>query len=407
MLDHLRLSVPVLPVYASERGAGVFCFDGDLLDLGLVCGARVVCLDDDGKARPYDLYAPYDTLGTDFSDMAIKFYDKGRNCLPYLELKASPAKLLQGHNVFGSDDIATGAVEMLGLVCEAFPALCHYLDFASTQVLHLDCTYSAKVPNQTMVQPVLDYLANISNKHAKSQSVSYKNYVRFGTQNSRYIGRKVYGKYEEVQSQIKKLQGDTGTQAVNKLNALTQALPFANAKVRFEARICKTYLTKNNYPSNLYELVNLQRQHPTLLQELWQIAFTPIFDTLKGENMTLDNDDKVKELLRSKLFTITKAGNVSYTKADNLYNFYKTLKSDGFKKVKMASCENLSGKALFYKNVKLLTDCGIPKAHLQNLHTQKPKVIPMHQVINFDFSNQLPDDYVAPVSRFSHLTLAA
>lgn len=255
MLDHLRLAVPVYPIHASERGQGVFYFEGDILALGLNCGARVVRLDDDGLAKPYDLYAPYDTLGTDFSDMAIKFYDKGRNCLPYLELKASPAKLMQGHNVYGSDDIALGAIEMLGLVCEALPNLCNYLDFAKTEVLHLDVTYSATLPNQAMVQSVIDYLSKISNKHAKSQNTAYQNYTRWGNQSSRYIGRKAYGKYEETQSQIKKLQGQVGEQAINKLNALQQALPFAKAKLRFEARICKTYLTKNNYPSNLYELL--------------------------------------------------------------------------------------------------------------------------------------------------------
>lgn len=258
-----------------------------------------------------------------------------------------------------------------------------------------------------MVQSVIDYLSKISNKHAKSQNTAYQNYTRWGNQSSRYIGRKAYGKYEETQSQIKKLQGQVGEQALNKLNALQKALPFANAKLRFEARICKTYLTKNNYPSNLYELIELQRQTPELLQQLWQIAFNPIFETLKGESMTLDNDDKVKELLRAKLFTTTKAGNISYTKADNAYNFYKTLKSDGYEKVKKSACENFSGKALFYKNVKLLTEAGISKAHLQNLHTQKPKTIPMHRLVDLDFNNQVPSDFVAPVSRFAHLTLVA
>lgn len=411
MLDHLRLAIPVFPVYACERGSGVFYFEGDILALGLNCGARVVRLDDYGKAKPYDLYAPYDTLGTDFSDMAIKFYDKGRNCLPYLELKASPAKLLQGHNVYGSDDIALGAIEMLGLVCEALPNLCAYLDFTKTEVLHIDATYSATLPSQAMVAPVLSYLTNISNGHAKAQNVAYDNYIRWGTgktgkdgkpTTSRYINRKAYGKYEETQSQINKLKGQTGTQALNKLNALQQALPFSNAKLRFEARICKTYLVKNGYPSNLYALIELQRQTPELLQQLWQIAFNPIFDTLKGESMTLDNDDKVKELLRAKLFTITKKGNISYSKADAVYRFYKTMKSDGYEKMRKDTAKNT-----FYDNVRALVGCGISKAHLQNLHTQKPKTIPMHRLVDLDFNNQVPSDFVAPVSRFSHLTLVA
>lgn len=402
MLDHLRLSVPVNPIFAVERGKGNFYFDGDLLKLGLNCGARVVTLDDDGKPKAQDLYAPYDTLGSDFSDMAVKFFDKGINCLPYVELKASPLKLLQGHNVFGFESIELGAIEMLGLLVGAFPKLCAFLDFSKTEVLHLDTTYMASLPNQNLVKPVLEYLANISSGHAKAQNLRYNNYVRWGTQNSRYIGRKVYGKHEEVENQIKQLkkQAVNDNQALAKLNALYAVKDFADGKLRFEARICKTYLSKNNYPTNLIELINLQRMQPDLLQKLWGIAFNPIFKALEGENMILNNDDKVYELLKSKLFTVTKKGNVSYTKANNAYQFYKTLKSDGFEKVKSSLCESSSGRRLFYANIKQLIDCGISKAQLQNLHKDDNKIIPFVRLVSIDFNAQTPADYVLPVSKY-------
>lgn len=403
MLDHLRLAVPIYPVYAVERGEGNYYFAGDILSLGLNCSARIVKYDDDGKIKSQDLYAPYDTLGTDFSDMAIKFYDKGINTLPYLELKASPLKLLQGHNVFGFESIELGAIEMLGMVIDALPNLCQYLDFAKTEVLHIDTTYMATLPNQNLVKPVLEYLANISSGHAKAQNLRYNNYVRWGTQNSRYIGRKVYGKFEEVENQIKQLKKQAGkdNQALAKLNALYAVKDFADAKLRFEARICKTYLSKNNYPSNLFELIKLQRVQPDLLQKLWSIAFNPIFTALQGENMTLNNDDKVYGLLKSKLCTVTKKGNISYTKANNAYQFYKTIKSDGFDKVKSSLCDNPSGRRLFYGNVKQLIDCGISKAHLQNLHNADDcKVIPFVRLIQIDFGKQLPDDYVEPLSKY-------
>ena len=142
MIDHLRLYVPVYPVYAVERGKGSFYFEGDMLDLGLSCASRSVARCDDGTVQAKDLYAPYESLPSSFTDMAFKFFDTGRNCLPYVELKASPAKLLQGHNVFGSDDIAQGAYEMLGLLVESYPKLCSVLDFTNIEVLHIDCTFS-------------------------------------------------------------------------------------------------------------------------------------------------------------------------------------------------------------------------------------------------------------------------
>ncbi|WFF39695.1 phage/plasmid replication protein, II/X family [Moraxella nasibovis] len=397
MLDHLRLAVPVFPIYAVECGQGNFYFEGDLLKLGLNCGARVVTLGDDGKPKAQDLYAPYDTLGSDYSDMAVKFYDKGINCLPYVELKASPLKLLQGHNVYGFESIELGAVQMLGMLIDAFPDLCAYLDFAKTEVLHLDITYMASLPHQNLVKPVLEYLANISSGHAKAQNLRYNNYVRWGTQNSRYIGRKVYGKYEEVENQIKQLQKQAGkdNQALAKLNALFKAKDFANAKLRFEARICKTYLSKNNYPSNLFELIHLQKTQYGLLQNMWGVAFSPILNALQGENMTLNDDDKVLDLLKSKLFTVNKKGVVSYTKANNAYQFYIRLKNDGFEKTKQNS-----SKSTFHLNLKILIDCGLSKAYLQNLHNEPSNVIPFVRLIHIDFDKQVPDDYVEPISKY-------
>lgn len=407
MLDHLRLSVPVYSTYVVERGKGNFYFEGDILSLGLNCAARIVKYDDEnGKVKAHDLYAPYDTLGTDFSDMAIKFYDKGINCLPYLELKASPLKLLQGHNIFGFESIELGAIEMLGLVTEALPELCSYLDFSKTEVLHIDTTYMATLPNQSLVPKVLEYLSNVSSGHAKSQNLRYQNYVRWGVQNSRYIGRKVYGKHDEVEQQIKKLKKQAGTdvQALNKLNAISKVKDFANAKLRFEARICKTYLTKNGYPSNLFELIKLQNERPKLLQDFWKLAFNPIFEALNGEKVILSNDDSVLELLKSKLFTVTRSGNISYTKAFNAYNFYKAIKSDGYEKVKLQFCgtenANTSQKSIFYKNIRTLVDCGISKAHLQNIHNEQMNIIPFVQMCNINFDCQSPSDYVVPVSKY-------
>lgn len=417
MLDFLRLAIPVMPFHALQMPASeVYHFTGcDLPSLGLGCGARAVVLDDNGNVVARDLYIKYDKLGSDFSDMAVKFYHQSRNTLPYLEIKASPAKLFQGHNVFGSDDIEQGAVEMLGLLTQAFPKLCEYLNFQQTEVLALDTTYSALLPSQAMVQPCIDYLANISHGHAIAQNVAYQNYTRWGRADGRYLGRKAYGKYDEVLSQISQIEKKPviSEQDKRKYEALKSVLDFAKARLRFEARICKTYLTKNDYPTNLFKLIELQRQKPNLLQHLWGCAFEPIFNALKGCNMNMNNDDEVKKLLRSKLFTLTKKGNVSYTKADNLYNFYKTLKADGYHVLKKSMCLSASSKSRFYANIKLLIEvAGIPKSDLQNLHSTKPKVIPLSRVINLDFDNQVPADFVAPVSRFSnpkanHLRLVA
>lgn len=394
MLDHLRLRIPVFPTYTKMYGDnGTVYFTGDLLDLGLTLNGRSVARRDDGSVRVADLYAPYDNIGTDFSDMAVKFYHEAKNCLPALEIKASPIKLMQGHNAYGFDDIALGAECMLSLVCEAYPNLLPYLDFNNVEVLHLDATYFARLPHQNLIQPVIDFMSNISVGHKKPEYIKFDNYLVYSPK-SRYLSAKVYGKYEEMQSQIKKLSGKAGEQAVNKLKALNKALPFANACLRFEARICKTYLVKNGYSSNLYALIEQQRQTPNFMQKLWGLSFNPIFSAMMGSDVMLKNydDDKVLDLLLAKLTTIGVNGKRYESQAKNAFRFYGDLRQYGFVK-----CKKLYSKASFYDNLNNLIDCGFSRAFLQNLHSEKNnKVIPFVRLVEINFDEQLPADYITP-----------
>ena len=89
MLDFLRLAVPVFETYAKTLGNNHY-LNVDLLDLGLPCATRMVTKDDNGNISTGDLYSPYESLPSSFTDMAFKFYHNGINTLPYVELKASP-----------------------------------------------------------------------------------------------------------------------------------------------------------------------------------------------------------------------------------------------------------------------------------------------------------------------------
>ncbi|UYZ91024.1 phage/plasmid replication protein, II/X family [Moraxella bovis] len=408
MLDHLRLAVPVLPIYAMQMPSvknEVYHFNQSLVDLGLACSARSVSRDDDGVISSRDLYIRYECLPSSYTDMAIKFFDKGINTLPYLELKASPAKLMQGHNVYGSQSIEQGAFEMLGLLIESHPQLCKYLDFDKTEVFHLDATFSARLPHQNQVQPVLDFLANVGKGHRKATYKAHENYVRWGNDGAS-ISAKAYGKYLETQEQLKQferqaLKGDA--RAKTCAIALSKAYPFAHALLRFESRITKTYLAKNGYPTNLWELIKLQRATPTLLGDLWNVAFNPIFETLKGEHLMFKTDFEIEQLLKDKLKTITPKGRVSYTKAYNAMAFYRTIREKGFAQLHKEMRSGEIAERTFYHNIKLLCDCGISRSHLQNLHAEKSNVVPFVQLVQIDFSQQAPQGFVPPVSRYEHL----
>lgn len=398
MLDHLRLSIPVLPIFIKKMG-DTQIFNGDIRDYDLPAATRHVSRDIDGNTITGDLYSPYESLPSSYTDMAMKFYTQSRHCPPYVEIKASPLKLLQGHNLYGFESIELGAVEMLGLLGDAYPQLNAILDYANIEVLHLDTTYYTKLPHQSMVQPVLDYLSSCSTGHRKAKKLAYENYITWGSDTARYLRPKAYGKFEEMKAQMNKLQksADRGCTRSKKLVMIMhENLPLANAVVRFEGRVCKTYLTKNGYPSNLWELIKLQRENPKLLNELWHVVFDPILDTLKGKNMLYADDAEILETLKDELKTFTKSGNVSYTKAKNAFQFYNMLRQMGFVKVK-----ELYSETTFYRNLNALVSAGISKAALQNLHkSPEGKVVPVAQICHINFSNQLPSHYVIPTSRY-------
>ncbi|MEL4525981.1 phage/plasmid replication protein, II/X family, partial [Acinetobacter baumannii] len=152
MLDFLRLAIPIIPTYVRSLDNHHW-FNGDIRDYGIPAATRHVSKTDDGQTITGELYHPYESLPSDYTDMAVKFYTNTMNTPPYVEIKASPLKLLQGHNVYGFESIELGSDHMLGMLLEAFPQLAPILDLANTEVLHLDTTYLFRLPHQNMVQP--------------------------------------------------------------------------------------------------------------------------------------------------------------------------------------------------------------------------------------------------------------
>ena len=398
MLDFLRLAIPINLAYVRSFD-NHHQFNGDIRDYGVPAATRHVSKTDDGQTITGDLYHPYEALPSDYTDMAVKFYTNTMNTVPYVELKASPLKLLQGHNVYGFESIELGAFHMLGMFFEAFPKLSGILDVDNTEVLALDTTYLFRLPHQNMVQPVLDYMANLASGHRKARQVKYDNYITWGN-DAASVRPKAYGKFEEVKAQINKIQkqADKGCQRSRSLViAMNDALPFANAVLRLEGRITKTYLTKNGYPSNLFELIKLQKyEKPDLLLHLWRVAFDPILDTMKGKYMNFSSDGEILDLLKSKLVTYTKTGKPSYTKANNAMKFYALVRQIGLQATK-----NLYNERTFYDAVKSLLDVGISKSHLQNLaKNPNGKVIPFVRMFELKMCDQMPSDYQIPVSHY-------
>jgi II/X family phage/plasmid replication protein len=109
--------------------------------------------------------------------------------------------------------------------------------------------------------------------------------------------------------------------------------------------------------------------------------------------MNIFNDDEVYNKLKQAYFRYTPKGNVSYARADNLFRFYRSLVSDGYQAV----YRSFTSRATFSRWLNDLLAIGFSKAQLQNLQGNgNDNVVPLLQVIEIDFSQQHPADYVEP-----------
>ncbi|HCE3704919.1 TPA: hypothetical protein NG682_003672, partial [Vibrio parahaemolyticus] len=116
MIDMLKISVPFKPEFLlqSQQNASGECVSYvDIRECsrrGIGLEAKVVhftgesALDD---IEVGDLRHPYQSLPTSFTGMAFKIFQGTPLRDACVELKASPAKILQGHNVYGSTNIIT------------------------------------------------------------------------------------------------------------------------------------------------------------------------------------------------------------------------------------------------------------------------------------------------------------
>lgn len=402
MLDFLELRAFVKDdLIISSSDNKYHKFTGNVLDLGVKIGARTVFLDEQGKIQTEDLYHPYDELPSSYTNLVFKFVEHANSLKPHVMLKCSPAKILQGHNVFGSDNIQTAVIEMLGLLATTHPDLYAILDLPSIEVVNIDVTYSAKLDNDRLVCKVLDFLRNVSNGSLRKSKLVYGSTVYWGSPNSKRLARKAYCKSIEYHHQLKKLKqrakrGEAFAQRVIEAMLDERVQDYMIGLLRLECRFKPVWLHENGVSINIWELIQQQKDEPNLLQRIWKKANQPLFSALEGKEMKYSDDENLLEIFKEKLVTVTAKGKVSYTKANNAFNFYCLLREFGWESVKKRHTE-----PTFYRNVDNLTKCGFTKAHLQNLHDeQNGKVIPFIKFVEIDFNNQCPDWWREPVSQF-------
>lgn len=403
MLDHICINAPFESSFFSVDSEGRYFFvDVDLHSIEIPLASRSVHKNDDGSISAAALFHPYESVPTHYTGIAMKvFFDTSYE--PYVQIKASPAKLLQGHNVFGSDNIEQGAMEMIGFLHEAYPVLARMLDWPRAWVSHIDVTYSARLKDQSTAKKVLDFLSNVSNGQTRLSNKRFDSSVYWGGQTSRLVNHKCYMKHDEFIAQFEEYKmlakkNDKSAQRVVDVMSNQDLINWTVGLLRFESRLKKRWLERNGIPTNLFDLIKFQRSNPNLLQTLWNKATHSIFEALRGQTMKLTDDTSVLEAIERSEVVMTKSGKVSQTKVRNLFAMFCLIREKGFDEIK-----NNYGKSQFYNLISQLCECGFSKAYLQNLHDEKASnIIPFVKLVEIDFNQQLPDWYEEPVSQFNY-----
>ena len=411
MIDFLKLSIPFKTehIIVCKDGETSFLKDS-LIEIARRTGIKLkssnVTFEIDGDLDVQELSHPYESIPSNYSSLAMKIFN-GSDTLktpPYVELKASPAKLLQGHNIFGSTNLDVCAFIMLESFLKAMPELYEMVDIDETSVDWIDVTFSSHIHSESVQKQVISFLQNV--KVGQTRKTKYnREYETTAEWNSgsEHRSLKVYLKGDEVQKRLAEAKSElrktpSKKHLQNTINVLSnpKLIEFSKKCIRFEARLKGRYLDKHKIPRNLFDLIKYQKSYEkkgrNLIRDLWQEAFKDLIKAVGESKMNVYNRDHIQKLLCKTYFSITPKGNISYAKAERIFSFYKNLLNDGYQET-----QNCMNRQTFWRYEKDLIAIGLTKAQLQNLKAyERHNIIPLMKVVEIDFSCQHPDWYVEP-----------
>jgi II/X family phage/plasmid replication protein len=366
-----------------------------------VDGQRVYA---DPKARKWG------SIESSISSVAVGFFPEGNGFYPWphVSIKASPSKILQGHNVFGSENIRPGLFQMLASLQLAFPKIYRHLALQDAEVRYLDSTYSAFVASDYQRNAIIRVIESVfPNKADISRHVGYLQANR----SSEYHRQKVYYKHQELMADLDTARRSRDHDRVAVLSD-KRLQDFAYGRIRFEATTGHRALENLGIPTRLPEFLRFHDWFYTthdqpLSQHLWHKAFHKVFSQIEGHTMKNVDDDHIRLQIDAHFITVSDTGRVSKRLANAVFKTYRDIKCEGYDQL---AREN---NKTFFRNVKHLESIGLSRAFLKSLDPHKPNenVVPLVQLINVDFSNQRPDWYQEPSEGFEdkrrHLRLVA
>ncbi len=344
----------------------------------------------------------WDTISSGIAGVAVGFFPKGNgfNQWPHIRIKASPAKVLQGHNVFGSECLKQAVVQMWAMLEHAFPKIYAHLDIQNAIVRYTDSTYSAPI-SDFFSQKVFKLFESLATAKTKvNANFLSEGYLQLG-QGSEYQRQKIYRKYQELMDDLKNATKNRNQYRIDILSD-QRLQDFARNLHRFEATTGRRKFESLGIPTRLIEFVKfadwfLSVHKIPLCRYLWELAFNPLLDQIEGHTMKNVDDSHVKLKIDAKFIRIKHNGKICKRKANAIYVTFRAIKTEGYDTLA------LEDSSTFFRNVKHLEEIGLSRAFLKSLDPQRPteNIVPFVQLIKIDFTNQRPNWYEEPRAGYS------
>lgn len=422
MYDFIEITVPFKTEFITPV-CGVGYVDYKKINhasgLKVSAGDAGLSIDSDGNSR--DLYIPWSNLPSSYTDIACKVHDAcpEANCnWGYFRFKASPAKVMQGHNVYGSDNLRLCVEYMMDVIRAASSGLFDALDWGHAEFARLDSTYSIQFSDKDILSQVIRAMRKVSHKYlrpsnkfinkATGDDLDASVYWSASTSENKDAGRAkelvFYTKDAETKHQLRTLKAKKRRERTDRFDKVINALSthelqdFTANRGRFEGRARKRFIQRAIGTCNVWAVIRhaesfeYNNGYP-FCEYLFKQLFGDLFEAIQGDEIEVFDEYKVKKALYDMYQTTTRNGNISYAKADRLFKLYLSLCDRGYQYIKQ-----ITNKSTLSRNLKELCAIGLSKADLQQLELgEKMK---LSELITFDFDNQRPSDYVEPVSPF-------
>lgn len=333
----------------------------------------------EADGRLYAVRHPWERIPSSFEPVAFKVYDftNAKEPRAFIELKASPAKVMQGHNVYGTDDLQACALALCEAFFKHYPDVADLLDPHSWEVREADITYHSRAESPIHANAFIQAASRIQKGQTKSRS-GYASTTYFGNKKSRLKKVKLYEKSQEIREHLKKLSKEKDGEL--RAEPFTpELIKYSEGLIRWEVTLKARWFTRRKISIRLKDMV--KTWSPV---RYWKEATKDIRDAIKGQTMKMTNDEKIEKALKAKYESTTKTGKKSYTKAINCFRTYLVIKDRGYQEAMRVSV-----RRTFYEHLEMLHAIGLSRAALQNVEYGN-NIIPMVRYIEVEFSDQYP-----------------